>query len=415
MQRSKKLVLLSSLYFSQGLPYGFFVGALPALLRGSDLSLEKIGLANLLALPWALKFLWAPILDRHGSRRWGWRRGWILPLQAATIVTLIAMGWLGLASGLAVLAALILLTNLLAATQDIATDSLAVHLLSPQERGLGNSIQVAAYRLGMILGGGVLLTVIGHLGWFSSLLGLAFLLLLASLPIWFFREGPREGDGSATPTQGGGSESFLLDLADAFRRPAMGLWLLLLVLYKSGDAITSGMISPFLVDAGVTTAQIGGMGIFGSASSFFGAFAGGVAITWLGRRRGLLVLGMVQAVPLLGFVLAARGWTSLPFLYGLSVAEQFTGTMATVALFTMMMDVCRPGRGGTDYTLQASVVVVAQIGARTVSGWLASFLGHAGNFATSTVLCLCGAVAVAAVLAVPGFRQRLLAPTETCW
>lgn len=414
MNRTRKLALLSSLYFSQGLPYGFFVYALPALLRQSGVSLVVIGWSNLLALPWALKFFWAPLLDRYGSRRLGQRRGWILPLQAGAIVMLLAMGGVGLHSGLLILAALILLTNLVAATQDIATDGLAVGLLSTEERGLGNSIQVAAYRVGMILGGGVLLLVIGRLGWLPSFLYLAALLALASIPILRYRE-PLPAAGAERGSFGEELGRLGGDLMEALLRPAMIPWLLLLVIYKGGDAIASGMITPFLVDVQVTMQQIGWMSIVGSGSSILGAFAGGLAITRLGRRRGLLLLGIVQALPLMGFFLAAHGWTSLPYLFFLNVAEQFTGTMATVAVFTAMMDVCRPGLGGTDYTLQASVVVVAQICARKLSGDLATVLGHPGNFATSAGLSLAGALIMAAALAVPRFRERLLEPTGSSW
>ena len=415
MNRVQKSALLSSLYFSQGLPYGVFAFALPTLLRENEVSLEIIGWARLLALPWALKFLWAPVLDRYGSRRLGRRRGWILPLQASAVLILISMGWVGLDSGLAVLAMIILLANLVAATQDIATDGLAVGLLSPEERGLGNSLQVAAYRVGIILGGGVLLVVIGKLGWTATFACLAGALFLASIPILRFREPPAAGGAPAAGSPARAVELLVLDLLAAVRRPAMLVWLLLLVIYKGGDAIASGMINPFLVDVGVSKEQIGLMGIIGSGSALFGAFAGGWAITRLGRRRGLLLLGLIQAVPLLGFLLAAQGWTSLGYLFALSAAEQFTGTMATVALFTMMMDACRPAQGGTDYTLQASVVVVAQIGAGILSGRLATVLGHSGNFATSAGLSLFGALVASAVLAVPAFRQRLLKPTGSRW
>jgi hypothetical protein len=81
MKTATKLGLLSSLYLSQGLPFGFFTQALPVLLRKQGMSLPDIGLTHLLALPWALKFLWSPLMDRYGSERLGRRRGYILPLQ----------------------------------------------------------------------------------------------------------------------------------------------------------------------------------------------------------------------------------------------------------------------------------------------------------------------------------------------
>src|SRR5687768_5731293 len=119
---SRKLALLSTLYFSQGLPYGFFTQALPVLMREHDVDLASIGLANLLFLPWALKFLWSPWFDRVR------RKLALLPLQAASIVTLLALSQTDPARGFAAILAGVLVVNLLSATQDIATDGLAVDL-----------------------------------------------------------------------------------------------------------------------------------------------------------------------------------------------------------------------------------------------------------------------------------------------
>ena len=407
MSSLRKFALLASLYFSQGLPYGFFSSALPTLLREQGVSLGSIGLANLLALPWALKFFWAPMVDRFGSSRFGVRRSWILPLQLLAILTLVGLGSLDPTSGLGLILACVLLTNLIAATQDIATDGLAVELLKPQERGLGNSIQVGGYRVGMIVGGGVLLVIIGAVGWTPSFLALAAVLAAASVPILLYRE-------PAAPTAPVRQPAGRI-LSEALSRPGIGLWLVLLVVYKSGDAIASGMINPFLVDSGLTSQQVGWLSTVGSVASVVGAFLGGWGITRLSRRRGLLIFGILQAVAVSGYVLAAQGMTGFPFLTFLSIAEHGTGTMATVALFTMMMDVCRPGLGGTDYTLQACVVVVAQFGARSVSGYSASWLSHLGNFTLSAGLSLFGALLAALLLASPSFRNRLLAPTESTW
>ncbi|WP_414640858.1 MFS transporter, partial [Archangium sp.] len=165
MKTPLKLGLLTSLYLSQGLPYGFFTQALPVLLREQGLSLPNISLASLLALPWALKFLWAPFMDRYGSARLGRRRGYILPLQVLSAALLVGLALPEGAVSVEALFAAVLLVNLLSATQDVATDGLAVDLLEPQELGLGNGVQVAAYRVGMILGGGLMLILLDALSW----------------------------------------------------------------------------------------------------------------------------------------------------------------------------------------------------------------------------------------------------------
>ncbi len=412
MTRYRKFALLASLYFSQGLPYGFFASALPTLLAEQGVSLGNIGLANLLALPWALKFLWAPVVDRHGSARFGWRRSWILPLQLVAILTLALLGTLDPTAALGLILVCILMTNLVAATQDIATDGLAVELLSSEDRGLGNGIQVGGYRVGMIVGGGLLLVIIGAVGWTWSFLAMAGVLAVASLPILFFKEPALERIDKTQPAVSG--------LLGSLSRPGIWLWLALLVIYKSGDAIASGMINPFLVNSGLSSQEVGWLSTLGSIASFVGAFAGGWGITRLGRRRGLLFFGLLQAVAVAGYVVAAfaveaDGQISYAFLAALSVAEHFTGTMATVALFTMMMDVCRPGVGATDYTLQASVVVIAQLGARSLSGFSADQLSHLGNFTLSAGLSLIGAVLAGVLLRSPSFRNRLLGPTESSW
>ncbi len=151
-----QFLLLLSLYTAQGLPFGFFTQALPVIMRQQDYALRWIGLSHLLALPWALKWLWASTVDSTYSARFGRRRSWILPLQAASCIVIAVLGLLG-DGNVGWLVVGCLLTDLFAATQDIATDGMAVEQLSPRERGWGNGIQVAGYRVGMIVGSSAIL------------------------------------------------------------------------------------------------------------------------------------------------------------------------------------------------------------------------------------------------------------------
>jgi len=181
MNRQTRLGLLMGLYFSQGLPFGFFVQSLPVLMREQNVSLESIGLTSLLAIPWALKCFWAPWIDRKTSGRLGARRSWIIPLQMLSALLLFALAWAEPSDSLSWILAGVFLINLLAATQDIATDALAVDILPHEERGLGNGIQVGAYRFGMILGGGVLLMWLDVLGWRWSFWLMSLMLILSSI------------------------------------------------------------------------------------------------------------------------------------------------------------------------------------------------------------------------------------------
>lgn len=382
----ERLALLASLYLAQGLPYGFFTQALPVLLRKEGMSLTLIGASAILALPWGLKFLWAPLIDRFTGSRLGARRGWILPLQGAAIATALGLAFsrdlLDGTSLILLMSGAVLVMNLLAATQDIATDALAVDVLDDQLRGLGNGVQVAAYRIGMVIGGGVLVAVFDQSGWRTTFAAMAAILAVASIPIALHREAPRALVASDAKTSA-------LSVASAFlRRPGVGPWLAVIFLWKMGDALMGPMARVMLVDAGATMAEIGTIfGVWGSAFGLVGAMVGGYLAGRIGRVPALVIGGVSHTA-----LIAAWAWPSLvtPDLAALGgrvdvvtalvILEHLTGGMATVALFTAMMDVADRKTGGTDYTVQACVVVGAQFLGSFLSGVSAETLGYAAHF-----------------------------------
>ncbi|HKO90986.1 MAG TPA: MFS transporter [Polyangiaceae bacterium] len=379
-----KLGLLGSLYFSQGLPFGFFTQALPVLLRKAGFSLAEIGFASLLAIPWALKFAWAPLVDRHSLPGVGRRKSWVVPLQLASVAILSALAVSPASRSMTTLMGAILLLNLVAATQDIATDGLAVELLEPEERGFANGLQVAGYRVGMIVGGGALLVFYDRLGASLTFLAMAALTALATLPILAAREpsaAPRPGDAPAVAVH------FL-------RRPGAARLLLLIITYKAGDAFATGMLRPFLADVGLSLSDIGWLlGTVGFVAGLLGALAGGALVNRLGRKEALTWFGLLQAASVAGYAYLASGTPTAPALYVLCAAEHFAGGMATAALFTCMMDWCSREACGTDYTVQASAVVIATGVASAVAGVSAQALGYLGHFCVASVLSL-GALAV---------------------
>ncbi|MEZ4449328.1 MAG: MFS transporter [Nannocystaceae bacterium] len=377
-----KLGLLASLYLAQGLPYGFFTQALPAMLRQEGVSLEGIGLSSLLALPWGLKFLWAPLVDRTGSRRFGRRRAWILPIQALTIVVLLGLATVDPRAGLQPVLVGVLLINLLAATQDIATDGLAVSLLSHGERGLGNGVQVAGYRMGMILGGGALLIVFDALGWPLIFAIMAAMVLVTTLPIGAYREPADEPEPAR-------SRPTLTLLREFLRRPGMPLWLGVIAAFKAGEHFATGMLRPFFVDRGLDLKQIGLLtGTAGFIAALCGAMAGGALIGRIGRYRALFLFGVLQAIAVSAYALATLGPLDIPLLYGLCMVEHFVGGMATASLFTLMMDACGRGMEGSEYTFQASVVVLATGATSALAGYSASRLGYTWHFLISGIACV---------------------------
>lgn len=386
MSTQRKLVLLGSLYLAQGLPYGFFTQALPVLLRESGMSLPKIGLAGLLALPWALKFAWAPLVDAVHAPRLGRRRGVITPLQLLNAATLAALALAPAPGAMTALFVAVLLINLFSATQDIATDGLAVEVLRPDERGLGNGLQVGAYRLGMIIGGGAMLWVFARMGWSPAFLMMAAMLAVTTLPILFHREDGQREERAAP--------SWVV-LKQSATRSGIARWLLVLCTFKTGEWFATGMLRAFLTDSKQSLEDIGLMlGVVGFTAAFAGSMLGGGLTAKLGRRRALVAFGILQTLAIAAMAIAVVRPT-VPVFYAVTVAEHFTSGMATAALFTAMMDFSRPSDAGTDYTVQASIVVLASGVASGLSGVSAHNLGYAGHFLAAAVVSLVGVVVVA--------------------
>jgi predicted MFS family arabinose efflux permease len=387
MKTRYKIGLLVSLYLSQGLPYGFFTQALPALLRHHEVSLAVIGLTSLLSLTWACKFLWAPLVDLWGSHRFGYRKSWIVPLQLGAALLLLCTAGLDPSKALVAIVCIACVANVFAATQDVATDALAIDVLTPEERGAGNGMQIAGYRVGMILGGGIMLMVFDQVGWAQTFLVLGGMLLVGVIPVSLHREPRHEVTPGATPFR----QSYVHMLCGTFWQPYMGLWLVVLLTYKTGDALGSAMVRPFLIDHGLRLADIGVMlGTVGFSAGLLGAVVSGDAINLLGRTRSLVVFGLMHALSMGLYAVPAAGMATEAFLYGVCAAEHFAGSLASVALCTQMMDRSRADAAATDYAVQSSTLAVAigMVGAS--SGFVTEAVGYTMLFVLASVLGLAG-------------------------
>ncbi len=388
LSRSHKVALLTALYVAQGLPFGFFTLALPVVLREAGYSLTAISALSLLYLPWALKFLWAPFLDRVGSRR-----TWLLWLQGSSVIAALALSQMDLEGTLLIVLAAAFAFNVIAASQDVVTDGLAVRMLDAKERGLGNGIQVGAYRFGMILGGGLLLWVFAKSNWSIMFVGMALLLALTMIPVLAM---------PATQMSTGETPRLAYLISgwiDRLMTRGMLTVAALIFCYRFGDQMVSSLMGPFLKDSGLTTEMIALMkGTVGSVTSLVGAFIGGWFTFVVGRRQALLFCGIAQAACFVLLIVAAINIGGTALLWWIVILEGVIGTMATVALFTLMMDAADPEHAGTDYTLLASVVVVVGSIANVTAGLIGDRAGYAVAFSTGTVLALAGCLAAVFVL-----------------
>nr|WP_298722658.1 MFS transporter [uncultured Steroidobacter sp.] len=388
MPRSYKITLLIALYMAQGIPFGFFTLALPVLLREAGYSLTQISLLSFVALPWVLKFLWAPVLDHTGTRR-----AWLLGFQLASIAGALLLTQADPSDGLMVLIVAAFAFNVLAASQDVITDGLAVRMLDTKERGLANAIQVGAYRFGMILGGGLLLSVFARTNWQVTFLCMAGLLTLTVLPTFLLKE-----TTTATAARYSAGE-LLIGWLRRLMQPGILRFAVIIFLYRFGDQMVATLLGPFLIDQGMNKEAIALMkGTVGSATSLFGAIIGGWLAYSAGRRTAVLASGVAQAASYTLYIVAALGMGGVSLLWVATICEGVIGTMATVALFTLMMDASDPEHAGTDYTLFASLVVVMGPIGNISGAAVADAVGYAPAFTLGSILALLGTLLVVRML-----------------
>lgn len=371
-QRYKFIVLLA-LYFAQGLPWKFLAIAFPVVMRRSGVGLEYIGLFSLITLPGSVKLLWAPYVDRWGSSRVGHYKSWIFPLQLATFACVVAMSWLDPQSRMPALVALVLVFSLLAATQDIGCDGLAVRALDVRERPLGNTIATVGMVLGTLVGGAVTLWLLDHVGWSGSMLVLATTLLVPLAFLWPYRE-PAVSAAERRAVS-------LASIWRMFQRPGMTPWILLMSFFLFGSAFVNPMVQPLLVDQGLSNSQIGVvLGVVEPAATVPGLLLVPPLMRRLGRGRALVAFGLFQAFAMALYVTVALGWLSfwgICVVYGL---EGFAGGLVLVAVYTVCMDKSEHATAGSDFTTQFSIMILLRRVPLALSGVLAAAVGYAGLF-----------------------------------
>lgn len=369
-----RLAWLAALAFASGFPFGLFNDLVPVLLRARGVSLAEIGLLSTLALPWALKFLWAPAVDRLGTRR-----RWIAGSQMGLAVVLVLIALSGATVSPAYLALLLALVAL-SATQDIAVDAYTIELMDRSELGPANGTRVTGYRLGMIVSGGALVALSARLGWTAVLLmGAALFFAFAGLTSLL----------PSTRSEHSVHEPVLEPIRELLRRPGILVAGLFVLLFKLGDLALVPMVKPFWVDSGYSVQQIGWVQTtLGVGASIVGALVGGVLTRRLGAFHALWVLGLVQALSNLAYWAAAAAGAPTGLMYGAAIVEQFTGGMGTAAFLTFLMTLSSRRYAATQFALLSALYRVGGILAGAVSGVLASRMGYASYFLLTFALAL---------------------------
>ncbi|HEY6004924.1 MAG TPA: MFS transporter [Anaeromyxobacter sp.] len=416
--KSKRIAAISVLSAASGMPFGWIVsGTLQVFLVALGFSRSAIGLLSGVSLPWALKFLWAPLVDRYALRWPGRRRSWMIMAQlalAGTMGAIAVFAWRALAARSAggMLAHAPLLIGVLAlafaffsATQDIAYDAYTVEALHRDEQGPVSGLRILFYRLGMLLASAVAIYASAWIPLPIVFLALAGIFVLFTLVVIASPEPDRPAEAPRSLAR-----AVVDPLRSYFARPDAIAIALFLVFYKLGDNMGGTMVIPFLKDLCFSNAELGAaLKTIGTIATITGSLVAGLLLARMGLGRALWIFGVFQAAANVIYSGAALSrhvplefarCATLPavdavtrlWTYGAITAEYGAQGMASAAQAVLLLRVCDRRYSATQFALLSSLFGLGRWAAGLPSGYLVERMGYPLFFA-----------ACATVMAVPGF------------
>ncbi len=383
--------------FSSGLPLFLTSTTLQAWMTKEGVSLASIGLFSLVALPYSLKFLWSPLLDRYVPPFMGRRRGWLVITQIALILAISCMFFQQPKQALQLLAVNAIAIAFFSASQDIAFDAYRTDVLDEPEMGAGAAITVLGYRLALVITGSLALVLADQLPWNVVYLFMAGLMLVGLVSTFFAPEPTKPIHAPESLV-----DAVVLPFKDFFQSHGISLGvlsLLFITLYKFGDAVLNNMSTPFLLQTGFSQTDLGvirgGMGII---ATLVGTLVGGSLMTKLGIYKSLWVFGALQCLSNVGYLAMSLAGGSANALTGknydllvLSInIENFCGGMGTAAYVAYLMSLCNPSFTATQYALLSSLMAVSRDILIAPAGKVAEMTGWTNFMILSIVAAIPG-------------------------
>ena len=342
MTKRKVLFWISVLYFAEGLPFGIAYDVWPVFFRVHGVSLREIGLMSLLSLPWTWKLLWAPLVDR-----WGSRQHWITACLFVLGATTLAIVPQDPSQPSYLMWSLLLLFTTASATQDIAIDAYAVDVSTPKTIGSINGTRVSAARVALFVGGGGFLILADYTGWSLLWVALAIVFFILAAASWL---SPRV---TLETTE---RRHVLAPVLRWLLRWEMVPVVLFVLLFKVGDSTLGRMVKPFWVDRGYSLTEIGSISVtLGVVLTILGALAGGWIVNRIGIFRSLLWLGLAQLVSNVGYVVVAAVDLPRQSIYVASMIESFTQGLGTAAFLSFLMNLCDKEHAATQYAILSAL------------------------------------------------------------
>ncbi|MFQ5903607.1 MAG: AmpG family muropeptide MFS transporter [Candidatus Binatia bacterium] len=388
---SGRMMVALLMGFSSGLPLLLTISVLQAWMKDEGVNLSVIGMMALVGLPYTLKFLWAPLLDRFtlslfGRPFLGRRRGWLLLVQVALMLSIAGLGFTDPVENPWMVASVAFVVTFFSASQDIVVDAYRREDLADEELGLGSSLYVNGYRVGMLFASGGGLIMADHISFRWVYLIMAASMLVGVLTTLLAHEPPAP-EGTPRSMR----EAVINPFVEYFSRKGAWLILTFILLYKIGDTMASAMTTPFYLDIGFSKTEIGTVvKLFGFWATIAGSLLGGLLMLPLGIYRSLWIFGFLQAISTAGFVVLAQLGYTLVGLASVIAFENLSSGMGTAAYVAFMASLTNKKFTATQYALLSSLMGVPRVMASAPTGFFAEIMGWKGFFILCTLIAIPG-------------------------
>ena len=354
-----KMAVLLFLGFSSGLPFYLTSKTLQAWMTTAKVDLATIGFFSLVTLPYSLKFVWAPVMDRYIPPFLGRRRGWVFITQVLLLLAIAAMSLHDPRTGLKMLAINAIAIAFFSASQDISLDAYRTDVLESREMGAGAAVFVMGYRIAMITTGALAFFLADRMSW-NTVYVLISLLMIIGILTTFIAPEPVLRDAPPRTL----AEAVVLPFADFFRRVGIMralLVLLFIVLYKYSDSLAGSMTTPFLLQTGFTQTEVGAVFLgVGVIATIVGVIVAGATIGKFGINRSLWMFVVFQGLSNLTYYGLSLSGKSHSFMVAAVITENFGLGLVTGAMTAYLMIMCNKRFTATQFALLSSLMAASR-------------------------------------------------------
>lgn len=382
--KQKQFLIVFLMGIPSGFPFLLTSKTMQIWLKEASVDLTVIGIFSMVALPYTLKFLWAPFVDRYEFPFFGLRRGWLLICQIFLTVLILVMSLVNPADNLWWFAVMALLISFFSATQDVIVDAYRIDTLSSDDLGLGTALYMYGYKISMLITGALALILADHISWRSVYLFMASVMAL-TIFITFFADEPK-----ARVTHPQSLRQAVVNPFKEFLTRKNALWILLfIVLYKVGDNMAANMLSPFYLDMGYTKTEIGVIAkLISPTISWIGPVLGGFLVYFFGISGALWIAGFLQAASTFCFAVLAWVPKNL-WIYGAVISfEDVTAMVGSVAFVSFMSSSVNRQFTATQFALLSGLAQIPRVIIAAPAGYFAKTMGWPSFF----IFCALAAV-----------------------